>query len=200
MRCWVIVVTVVMAAGTGVVRALDATGATPLQSSKPGEIVLPVRLNDQGPFAFILDTGSSHSFIAETLAQKLGAPAVAKSLVQLVDWGGDARDRPARSRDAGTDIRLWSAGVSRPGSNHRSHRSYRRRHRAGRARVSPLYHRLCQSARHLALTRRGTSSWPGQLSPATRRRPVCHRTAPTRFFKPSSNPRQRGGGTRALPA
>lgn len=82
MRGCIVVVTVVMTVGTGVLRALDATESTPLQSSKPGELVLPVILNGQGPFAFILDTGSSHSSIAETLAQKLGAPAVAKSLVR----------------------------------------------------------------------------------------------------------------------
>src|SRR4030095_8954120 len=73
---------VVMTVGTGGLGALGASGATPLQSSKPGELVVPVKLNGQGPFAFILDTGSSHSFIAETLAQRLGAPAVARSLVR----------------------------------------------------------------------------------------------------------------------
>ncbi len=69
-------------AGTGAPRAIGGAESTPLQSSKPGEHVLPVRLNGRGPFAFILDTGSSHSFISETMALELGAPAVAKSLVR----------------------------------------------------------------------------------------------------------------------
>ena len=81
MRQWIIALTVVMTVGTGGVRALGGY-ATPLQSSKPGELVVPVMLNGQGPFAFILDTGSSHSFIAESVAQKLGAPAVAQSLIR----------------------------------------------------------------------------------------------------------------------
>jgi predicted aspartyl protease len=75
-------VTVVTTVGTGGLGASATTDSTQLQSSKPGEVVVPVMLNGQGPFAFILDTGSSHSFIAETAASKLGAPAVAKSLIR----------------------------------------------------------------------------------------------------------------------
>ena len=82
MRWWVIVMTLVVTAGTSAPRAIGGAEATPLQSSKPGEHVLPVVLNGRGPFAFILDTGSSHSFISETVAFELGAPAVAKSLVR----------------------------------------------------------------------------------------------------------------------
>ena len=46
-----------------------------------GGIVVHVRVNDVGPFKFILDTGSSRSVIADDLARQLGAPVVAKSEV-----------------------------------------------------------------------------------------------------------------------
>ena len=81
-RWLVIVLTVVTIGGTSVGGARPAVDATRLQSSKPGELVLPVMVNGQGPFGFILDTGSSHSSITETLAHRLGAPAVAKSLIR----------------------------------------------------------------------------------------------------------------------
>jgi len=40
-----------------------------------------VRVNGEGPFPFILDTGSTHTSIAEELARKLSAPIVAKTTV-----------------------------------------------------------------------------------------------------------------------
>ena len=51
------------------------------RSSRPGEIVVPVRVNGLGPFPFLLDTGSSHTVVSESLAQQLGAAAVAKTVV-----------------------------------------------------------------------------------------------------------------------
>lgn len=83
MRRWMLLVmTVVMGVGTVGAEVRRSTNTTPFRSTRPGEIVVPVRLNGQGPFAFLLDTGSSHSSISEPLAQTLGAPAVAKSLVR----------------------------------------------------------------------------------------------------------------------
>lgn len=73
---------VVASAGTVSAEVPGSGGATPFRSNRPGQIVVPVRLNGQGPFAFILDTGSSHSSISEPLAQTLRAPAVAKALVR----------------------------------------------------------------------------------------------------------------------
>jgi hypothetical protein len=81
-RRWVVLTMAVTIGGTGAVPACGAADVTAFQASKPGELILSVMLNGQGPFAFILDTGSSHSSISETLAAKLGAPAVAKSLVR----------------------------------------------------------------------------------------------------------------------
>jgi predicted aspartyl protease len=47
-----------------------AGGAQPL-------ILLPVRVNDQGPFDFILDTGAGTSLLSSELAQRLGVEIVA---------------------------------------------------------------------------------------------------------------------------
>ncbi|HEU5256947.1 MAG TPA: retroviral-like aspartic protease family protein [Vicinamibacterales bacterium] len=53
----------------------------PLSSTQHGEVVIPVFIEGQGPYRFILDTGSSHSAISETLATALGAAPVAKAPV-----------------------------------------------------------------------------------------------------------------------
>ena len=73
---------VVTIAGTSVSRSASESTVTPLRWSKPGEQVISARINSQGPFAFVLDTGSSHSFVTEALAERVGAPAVAKSFVR----------------------------------------------------------------------------------------------------------------------
>jgi hypothetical protein len=46
-----------------------------------GAIVVPVTINGQGPFSFVLDTGASHSTVSGNLADCLTLPAVAKGLV-----------------------------------------------------------------------------------------------------------------------
>jgi predicted aspartyl protease len=45
------------------------------------EPIIDVRVNGEGPFPFILDTGSTNSSIGTELAKSLGAPAVAKTMV-----------------------------------------------------------------------------------------------------------------------
>src|SRR5947209_4982720 len=66
-----------MPAGTvGMVAA-----ATPFRLGAHNEPVLAVRVNGEGPFPFILDTGSTHSSIGRELVRTLGAPAVAKTTV-----------------------------------------------------------------------------------------------------------------------
>lgn len=65
-----------------------ATGAdrtrptdVPLSSARHGEVVIPVFVGGEGPYRFILDTGSSHTAISQTLATALGAVPVAKTPV-----------------------------------------------------------------------------------------------------------------------
>jgi predicted aspartyl protease len=48
-------------------------------SSQPGEVVIPVFIRGEGPYRFLLDTGSSHSVISQTLATTLGLVAVAQA-------------------------------------------------------------------------------------------------------------------------
>jgi hypothetical protein len=57
-------------------RAGDWTtdGPTPFRLTAEGGIVVPVRIDDAGVFPFLLDTGSSQSAIAESLAHHVDAP------------------------------------------------------------------------------------------------------------------------------
>lgn len=54
---------------------------TPFEYARPGEVVVRARVNGLGPFAFLLDTGSSHSAVSEELARAVGAPTVARTVV-----------------------------------------------------------------------------------------------------------------------
>lgn len=56
--------------------------AVTFQLRKPAEIIVPVLIDGRGPYAFILDTGSTHTVITETLAATLGAHAVAQAPVR----------------------------------------------------------------------------------------------------------------------
>ena len=67
------------------------TVPVPLAIDNRGGIVVDVRVNDLGPFRFILDTGAARSIVSDDLARELRAPVVAKSEVVT---------------SAGTDMRL----------------------------------------------------------------------------------------------
>ena len=49
----------------------DAQYAIPTRVDRIGRIVVPVRLNDRGPFRLMLDTGATHSVITKGTAQQL---------------------------------------------------------------------------------------------------------------------------------
>jgi len=53
----------------------------PLAIDARGGVILEVRVNDAGPFRFMLDTGASRSIVSDDLARELRAPVVAKSEV-----------------------------------------------------------------------------------------------------------------------
>jgi predicted aspartyl protease len=73
----------ILAALTGSPSASDGLGitATPFRLGAHHEPIIAVRVNGEGPFPFILDTGSTHSSIGTELARTLGALAVAKTTV-----------------------------------------------------------------------------------------------------------------------
>ncbi len=50
----------------------DPLFATPTTRDRIGRVVVPVKINGQGPFRFIVDTGASHSTISPTAANALG--------------------------------------------------------------------------------------------------------------------------------
>jgi predicted aspartyl protease len=52
-----------------------------IQIDETGAIVVPVGINGKGPFQFLLDTGSSHSVVSESLADQLTLPFVARTSV-----------------------------------------------------------------------------------------------------------------------
>jgi predicted aspartyl protease len=69
------VVASVRASGSDQTRSTDVRFA----SSQHGEVVVPVFIGGEGPYRFLLDTGSSHTLISQTLATTLGAAPVAQS-------------------------------------------------------------------------------------------------------------------------
>jgi predicted aspartyl protease len=52
-------------------KTLDAATHVKLHKTSSSHIVVKVKLNGQGPFKFLIDTGASHSVISERLAKKL---------------------------------------------------------------------------------------------------------------------------------
>ena len=53
----------------------------PVAIDSAGAIIVPVRINDSGPFPFLLDTGASHSVVSEPLAERLKLRFVAATTV-----------------------------------------------------------------------------------------------------------------------
>jgi predicted aspartyl protease len=59
--------------------AAVGAAATPFEFGAHREPIVQVRINGQGPFPFVLDTGSTHSVIGDRLADILQLPVVAKA-------------------------------------------------------------------------------------------------------------------------
>jgi predicted aspartyl protease len=65
--------------------------ATPTQRDQSGRIVVPVMINGQGPFRFVLDTGANRSVLASHMLAKLGLTVSAENLsVELSGVTGQA--------------------------------------------------------------------------------------------------------------
>jgi predicted aspartyl protease len=60
-------------------QATAATDDVPVSIDQTGAIVVPVTINGQGPFRFLLDTGSNRTSIRSDVAERLGLPVVAKT-------------------------------------------------------------------------------------------------------------------------
>ena len=69
------------AAFTAVTPPHDDLDVTPFKLDQNGAVVVPVSVGGAGPFPFLIDTGSSHTAIADVLMTRLGLPAVAKAEV-----------------------------------------------------------------------------------------------------------------------
>lgn len=76
--------------GCLVLLTVFALGSVPLTIDERGGVIVETRVNGEGPFKFIVDTGASRSVIADDLATTLGAPVVARSEV-VGSAGSDMR-------------------------------------------------------------------------------------------------------------
>jgi Aspartyl protease len=59
----------------------EDASVTPFKLDQNGAVVVPVSVGGAGPFPFLVDTGSSHTVIADALMTRLGLSAVAKAAV-----------------------------------------------------------------------------------------------------------------------
>jgi predicted aspartyl protease len=78
MRRWVVLGLVLLGCQS---RPLTAGMPTPFRLAEQGGILVAVMLNGTGPFTMAIDTGANHSAIAEDVAIRIGAPAIAQAIV-----------------------------------------------------------------------------------------------------------------------
>lgn len=65
---------------------LEAGFTTAFQLGEQGGVIVPVMLNGKGPFAMLLDTGSTHSVITDSVVAATGARTVAqRSVISSAD-------------------------------------------------------------------------------------------------------------------
>jgi len=62
---------------------LEPSYAVPTRMDRVGRIVVPARVNRQGPFQFVLDTGANTTIITPHLAQTLGLTVDMKRMINL---------------------------------------------------------------------------------------------------------------------
>jgi aspartyl protease len=75
-RTCVVVLLIALGPAIAAAQSWRAVRVTPV-----GAVVVPVAIDGEGPFAFLLDTGSSRSAISATLARRLGARQVGETTV-----------------------------------------------------------------------------------------------------------------------
>lgn len=64
--------------------------AAPTQRDSIGRIVAPVKINGQGPFRFVVDTGATHCAVSESLASRLRLPRSTEKTILLSGVTGSA--------------------------------------------------------------------------------------------------------------
>jgi predicted aspartyl protease len=70
--------------------ARPALLALPTTRDHIGRVLVQVRVNGQGPFAFVVDTGASHSTVSPSLVQALGLKPSTVTSMQLDGFTGSA--------------------------------------------------------------------------------------------------------------
>lgn len=71
--------------------SLQPTGILPFALAAEGAIVVPVKVQGQGPFRFLLDTGASQSVITDRLAARLGLEPASQTVLLTASGGRTAR-------------------------------------------------------------------------------------------------------------
>ena len=66
-----------------VVAAPEPRYVAPTTRDRIGRVWAPVRINGQGPFRLVLDTGANHSAVIQSLATRIGAPVLESSPARL---------------------------------------------------------------------------------------------------------------------
>jgi predicted aspartyl protease len=65
--------------------------ATPTRIDRIGRIIIPVTINGQGPFRFIVDTGASRSSVAPSVVNRLGLLQAAEAQIEVNGITGTAQ-------------------------------------------------------------------------------------------------------------
>jgi predicted aspartyl protease len=83
MRAWLVLAAVLIDASPCRQALLRAgEGAMPFAQGTQGGIIVRVDVNSRGPFRFLLDTGSTHTALAEGTATRLGLAPVARTTLE----------------------------------------------------------------------------------------------------------------------
>ena len=69
-------------AGLAVAADAGPGAATRFASTRPGEVLVSVTVGAKGPFRFLLDTGSTHTAVTESLAAAVDAVPVARTVMR----------------------------------------------------------------------------------------------------------------------
>jgi predicted aspartyl protease len=77
--------------GPGPANTEDSLFASPTTHDHIGRVVVPVKINGQGPFRFIVDTGANHSTISPELVRVLALKTGTQSLITLDGITGAAQ-------------------------------------------------------------------------------------------------------------
>jgi predicted aspartyl protease len=90
---------------------------TPTGEDRNLRLTVPVMVNGQGPFQFVIDTGADRSVVSNELAAKLNLPDAGKSRVHAMNGVGQARMVQIKTLQVSTNTNTDVRAASLPASN-----------------------------------------------------------------------------------